>query len=72
MCRFYIGAFRLIIFDIPGNNYSSPELLFHKLKKKCEGVHLTLPSHILFIQVRSGTCYITGKWGRVQNKIKEA
>ena len=23
------------------------------------------------VQVKSGTCYITGQWGRVQNKIKK-
>ena len=36
-----------------------------------EGVHLTLPSHIFSIQVKSGACYITGQWERVRNKIKE-
>ena len=34
-----------------------------------EGVHLTLPPHIFPVQVKSVTCYITGQWGRVQNKI---
>ena len=32
-------------------------------------IHRTFP-HIFSIQVKSGTCYITGQWGRVQNKIK--
>ena len=36
-----------------------------------EGVHLTLPPHIVSVQVKSGAYYITGQWGRVQNKIKE-
>ena len=36
---------------------------------KLEGVHLTLSSHIFSVQVKSGACYITGEWGRVQNKI---
>ena len=36
-----------------------------------EGVHLTLPLHIFSVHVKSGACYITGQWGRVQNKIKE-
>ena len=36
-----------------------------------EGVHLTLLHHIFFVQVKSGASYITGQWGRVQNKIKE-
>ena len=36
-----------------------------------EGVHLTLPPRIFSVQAESGTCYITGQWGRVQNKIKE-
>ena len=36
-----------------------------------EGVNLTLPPHIFSVQVKSGACYITGKWERVQNKIKE-
>ena len=26
-------------------------------------VHLTLPPHIIFVQVKSGACYITGQWG---------
>ena len=36
-----------------------------------EGVHLTLPPHILSVQVKPGAGYITGQWGRVQNKIEE-
>ena len=36
-----------------------------------EGVWLTLPPHIFSTQVKPGACYITGQWGRVQNKIKE-
>ena len=31
-------------------------------------VHLTFPPHICSVQVKSGACYITGQWGRVQNK----
>ena len=27
-----------------------------------EGDHLTLPAHILSVQVKSGACYITGQW----------
>ena len=36
-----------------------------------EGVHLTFPPHIFSVQVKSGACYITGQWGRGQNKIKQ-
>ena len=36
-----------------------------------EVVYLTLPPHIFSIQVKFGAFYITGHWGRVQNKIKE-
>ena len=36
-----------------------------------EGVHLTLPPHIFSVQVKSRACWITGQWGRAQNKIKE-
>ena len=36
-----------------------------------EGVHLTFPPRIFPFQVKSGACYITGQWGRAQNKIKE-
>ena len=36
-----------------------------------EGVHLTLTLHFFSVQVKSGTCYITGQWGRAQNEIKE-
>ena len=33
-----------------------------------EGAHLTLPPHILSVQVKFCACYITSRWGRVQNK----
>ena len=36
-----------------------------------EDVHLTLPSYIFSVQVKSGACYITSQWARAQNKIKE-
>ena len=36
-----------------------------------EVVPLTFPPHIFSVQGKSGACYITGQWGRVQNKIKE-
>ena len=32
-------------------------------------VHLTLPPHAFSILLKFGACYITGQWGRVQNKI---
>ena len=35
-----------------------------------EGIHVTLPPHIFPLQVNPGACYITGLWGRVQNKLK--
>ena len=35
-----------------------------------EGVHLTLLPLIFSVQVKSGACYITGQWGRVQYKIE--
>ena len=41
-------------------------------KSNKEGVHLTLPTHIFYIQVNSGAPYITGQWGQVQNEIKES
>ena len=36
-----------------------------------KGVHQTLPFHIFSVQVKFEACYITGQWGRVQNKAKE-
>ena len=41
------------------------------ISRYLEVVHLTFPPHIFSIQVKSGVCCITGKWGRVQNKIKQ-
>ena len=38
---------------------------------RSEGVHLILPPHIFSVKLKSGACYITGQWGRFQNKIKE-
>ena len=38
---------------------------------KKEGVLLILPPHIFSVQAKPGACYITGQWGRVQNKTKE-
>ena len=32
-------------------------------------VHLAFPPHIFSVEVKSGACYSTGQWGRVQNKI---
>ena len=40
-------------------------------KTHIEGVHLTMLSHIFSVQVKSGACYITGQWVRVENKIKQ-
>ena len=33
--------------------------------------NLILPPHVFSVQVKSGACYITGQWWRVQNKTKE-
>ena len=41
-----------------------------KFNKRNEVVHLTLPSDIFSIQVKFGTCCITGQYGRVQTKRK--
>ena len=43
-----------------------------KSKNYVEGVHLSIHHlHIFSVKVKSGACYITGQWGRVQNKRKE-
>ena len=34
------------------------------------GCSLTFPPHIFSVQVKSGVCYITGQWGRVQIQIE--
>ena len=44
---------------------------FHKLDCLYEGVHLTLSPRIFSVQVKARAYYITGQWGRNQNKIKE-
>ena len=43
----------------------------HKFNKRNEVVHLTLPSDVLSVQVKFGSCYITGQYGQVWNKRKE-
>ena len=46
-------------------------MITEQMNEIIEGVHLTLTPHIFFVQVKSGACYITGQWWRVQNEIKE-
>ena len=41
-----------------------------KINSAYEGVHLTLPPHIVSVQVKSGTCYITGQWGASSEQNK--
>ena len=39
---------------------------------RSEGVHLTLPPHVFSVKLKFGACYITGQWGRFQNKTKKS
>ena len=60
-------TFQLIFQEIKHFNF----LLTYSHYTVKEGVHLTLPTHIFSVQIKSGAYYITGEWGRAQNKIKE-
>ena len=43
----------------------------NKFNKRNGVVQLTLPSDILSVQVKFGSCYITGQYGEVWNKRKK-
>ena len=54
----------------PNFVYDFSRKMFLMLYSVNEGVYLTSSSYFS-VKVKSGACYITGQWGRAQNKIKE-
>ena len=41
------------------------------INEHAQGCSSDIASSFFSVQVKSGACYITGQWGRVQSKMKE-
>ena len=61
-----LAAFIKTILETTTRNRNSNFLLVKTVEE--EVVHLTFSRHIFSVQVKSGACYITGQWGRVEIK----